>query len=299
MNLLIWAIMTSKQFESFYNQIIPKTEFCCNSIEEFRGKVELFMEGYPLPPDIRTEPISIGDLSACWFFSPEAKKKKIILFFHGGGYSVGSIKSCQNLCARLSMVSNAAVLSVGYRLAPENPYPAALEDALSAYRWLLHHPYPRSHIAFAGISAGAGLALALLLKLKIEKIAMPAGALCFCPWVDLSTIPVDSSVKDIICAKEIQSATQQYIGSNDSKNPLISPLYGNLKGLPPLFIQTGSRDLLHEQAVKLAEKAKREGVEITFDSQPDMIHNWPLFAPEFPEAQHAIMKAGKFLEKLF
>lgn len=290
--------MNSKEYESFHSQIIQKTKFNCKSIEEFREKVEKCMEGYPLPPDVRAEPCSIGKVPACWFLAPEATRKKIILFFHGGGYSVGSIKAYQNLSARLSMVSNAAVISVGYRLAPENPYPAALEDALSAYRWLLHHPYPRSRIAFAGISAGAGLTLALLLKLKMEKIAMPAGALCLCPWVDLSMTHAKTSTKDIISEQEVQLAAKQYIGQESPQNPLISPLYGDLKGLPPLFIQTGTEDLLHNQALKLADKTKKEGVQTTLDIWPDMIHNFPLFAPAFPEAQEAIVKAGKYLNIL-
>jgi acetyl esterase/lipase len=291
--------MTSKKYEIFCEAILKRVALKPKSIEEVRIQFEKLMAEYPPLPDLRVEPISIGELSASWFFAPEASRKKIILFLHGGGYIAGSIESHKNLIGRLSAATNAAVLAVSYRLAPEHPYPAALEDALAAYRWLLHHPYARSRIVIVGLSAGGGLALSLLLKLKAEKIAMPAGAVCFCPWVDLQREKEEAPSQDILSIEKLQWGAEQYAGKESLKDPLISPIHGDLKGIPSLFIQTGTRDLLHPEAVKLAEKAKKEKVDTTLDVWKDMIHNWTLFAPEFPEAEEAIEKAAKFLNELW
>lgn len=214
---------------------------------------------------------------------------------------MGSIQSHKNLIGRLSASCHAAVLAIDYRLAPENPFPAALDDALTAYRWLLHRPYSRSRILFTGISAGAGLALALLLKLKEEEIAPPAGALCLCPWVDLTlkgeTI-VSNAGKDLLNKERLEQAAGHYAGSFPRTNPLISPLYGDFESFPPLFIQTGTRDLLHGEAKDLAQKAKSKNVSVSLDLCQEMVHSWQLFAPAFPEAQEAIDRIGKFAEDL-
>lgn len=291
--------MTSKKYEMFCEAILKRVAVKPKSIEEVRIQFEKLMAEYPLLAELRQEPVSIGELSACWFFSPEASRKKIILFLHGGGYIAGSLESHKNLIGRLSAATNAAILGVSYRLAPEHPYPAALDDALAAYRWLLHHPYARSKIAIVGLSAGGGLALSLLLKLKEEKIAMPAGAVCFCPWVDLQEEKPEAPSQDILSAEKLEWAAKQYAGKENLKDPFISPIQGDLRGIPSLFIQTGTRDLLHPQAVKLAEKAKKEKVDTTLDIWKDMIHGWTLFAPEFPEAEEAIEKAAKFLNELW
>ncbi len=292
----------SREYEIFYREAISKQIPADLSIEETRSRFDALLKDYPPAPEVRFEPFSIGELPGVWTFAPDVNRRRILLFFFGGGFTVGSVESHKNLIGRLSAASGAAVCAIQYRLAPEHPYPAALDDALTAYRWLLHHPYARSKILFSGVSAGGGLALSLLLRLKLQKIAMPAGALVFCPWVDL-TLRSESfrtnQGKDQVSAERLAWCAEKYASGKDLADPLISPLYGDLQGLPPLFIQTGGRELLHTEAMQIAEKGEKQGVSVTLDVWPEMLHSWQLFAPRFPEAQEALERAGEFVEKLF
>lgn len=292
----------SKEFEKFLRELKEKAVPPITSIEEGRVVFETFMKDYPPAPEVRFEFFSIGELGAVWAFAPDVNRRRILLFFHGGGYTGGSIESHKNLIGRLSASTGAAVCAVQYRLAPENPFPAALNDALTAYRWLLHHPYARSRIVICGSSAGGGLAASLFIRLKMEKIAMPAGGICICPWVDL-TMKSESirtnAGKDRLNAQYLALCAEKYAGGKDLADPLISPLFGDLEGLPPLFIQTGTSDLLYDEAVQLAERAKKKGVAVSLDVWQGMFHTWMLFAPRFPECQAAIDRAGEFVDSLF
>ncbi len=290
--------MSSREYESFYQELLASPKPVDLAVDAIRTNFELKFKAFPPDPSIRFETLSIGEIPAVWAFAPEVNRKRILLFFFGGGFGIGSIESHKNLIGRLSAVTNAAVLAIQYRLAPENPFPAALEDALSAYRWLLHHPYARSRIVFSGLSAGANLALSLCLKLKLEKIAMPAGLICLCPWSDLTANLTDTK-KDVLSPQSIQRFAEYYYNGKDSKNPLISPIFGDFGGLPPLFIQTGTHDLIHTQALQLAKKAEKDGMKVQLDVWPNMIHGWQMYAPKFPEAQEALEKAGEFVDKVF
>lgn len=294
--------MASEKFEEFLKKVKSQTITHDLSIEQTRVRFEEMMQSYPAAPEVRFEPLTVAKMPACWAFAPDVNRRRILLFFFGGGYSAGTIESHKNLIGRLSAACGAAVLAVQYRLAPEHPFPAALEDALAAYRWLLHHPYARSRIVFSGISAGGGLALALFLKLKQEKIAMPAGGVLLCPWVDLAMKGKsyqENAEKDWISPKRLLWSAEKYAAGKDLSDPLLSPLYGDLSGLPPLFIQTGRHDLLHTEAMELGKKADAKGIQAQVDVWPDMVHSWVKFAPEFPEAQEAIDRAGAFVDSLF
>jgi epsilon-lactone hydrolase len=294
--------MASREYETFYQDLLSKKTNSLLPLEETRANFEAYLKSFPPDPEVRFETFSIGDLPGTWAFAPEVNRRRILLFFMGGGFTAGSIESHKNLIGRLSAAAGAAVCGVQYRLAPEHPYPAALDDALTAYRWLLHHPYARSRILISGISAGGGLTLSLLLKLKLEKIAMPAGAVVFCPWFDL-TLSGDSSKtnkeKDILSADRLAWCAEKYAAGKDFKDPLLSPVYGDLSGLPPLFIQAGARDLLYSDSTRFAKKGEEQGSPVTLDVWPDMIHAWQMCAPQFPEAQEALERAGEFVEKLF
>jgi acetyl esterase/lipase len=293
--------MTSKEYKAFYREILAKAKLPQDEIALNGRAFEAVMAAFPEIPDVRFETLNIGDLPAAWVFAPETSRQRMLLYFFGGGYTSGSIQSYKPFLGRLSAAAKSAILAVNYRLAPEHPFPAALEDALASYRWLLHRPYARSKICIAGHSAGGGLALALLLKLKLEKISMPAAAVCVAPWVDLAMKgeSIQSNVgKDILTIQRLTWAAEKYAGGHNRTDPLLSPLYGNLEGLPPLLIQTGSFDLLHSEALEFAKKAKASGVDVTLESAPEMIHCWNLFAPRFPEAEESLLKIGKFLNQV-
>lgn len=284
--------MPSKEYLDFYQQLIARALPANAAIEEIRAGFEKWMADYPPPPQIRFEEFSIGKIPATWAFAPNVERQPVILFFFGGAFSAGSVRSHRGLIGRISEASGYAVLGIDYRLAPENPFPAALEDALSAYRWLLHHPYPHNRIALAGNSAGGGLVLSLLLRLKQERMPLPAAGVCICPWVDLQKRKY-ADRKDLLRPDRLIESAKMYAGSHNPKDPLISPLFGDLKDLPPLFIQTGTRELLHEEIVELAAKIENA----TLEKWPDMIHCWQLFASKIPEGREAIDRIGRFLKK--
>ncbi|HSX38360.1 MAG TPA: alpha/beta hydrolase [Chlamydiales bacterium] len=288
----------SREYAAFYQKSISESPSIGLTMEEIRSQFTNFLQAFPPEDGVRFEPFSIGNISAFWAFAPNVNRRRILLFFFGGGFCCGSIESHKNLIGRLSATTNAAVCAIQYRLAPEHPFPAALDDALTAYRWLLHHPYARSRILFGGISSGANLALSLLLRLKLEKIAMPAGALCLCPWIDLSN-KTKKGQSDFFTSEWFAYFSEKYIEGKDPTDPLISPLYGNFETLPPLFIQSGTHDLFHAEALQLANSAQKQGVTVFLDIWPGLSHNFELFAPQFPEAEEALEKAGEFVEKIF
>jgi len=291
--------MASKEYLNFYHKLIARAIPANLSIEETRHSFEHLMDDYPPSPDIRFEPFSIGPLPACWAFAPDCKKHKIVLFFHGGGFNAGSIHSHSDLIGRISQASQCAVLAIGYRLAPEHPYPAALDDAMTAYNWLLHHPFPPSQLALVGISAGGNLLLSLLLRLKLENAHLPAAGVCICPWTDLTVSSPTTKTnegKDILHKDRLKEGAEMYCDGKNPKDPYISPLYGDLHGLPPLLVQTGTNELLFAEAVALAEKAQKSGVEAALEKWPEMLHAWHLFASKFPEGKLAIKSIGDYLQ---
>lgn len=294
---MVW--MTSQEFKSFREHLfahprMPKE----GTLQQTRDAFERWMAEYPPPSDVRLEPFSIGPLSCCWTFARQAKRRPMILFFHGGGFVIGSVRSHWGLMGRISQASGCAVLGVNYRLAPENPYPAALEDALAAYKWLLHHPYPPEQIVFAGVSAGGNLALSLMLRLKKENLPLPKGCVCICPWVDLTRTEYPP-FPDLISPDKTMMAAKAYSQIHDPNDPLISPTFGDLEGLPPLLIQTGTKEILHEEILAFAKKAEKNGVKVTLKSWPEMFHTWHFFSTQIPEGQKAIDEIGSFVKHLF
>ncbi|MBC7922916.1 MAG: alpha/beta hydrolase [Ferruginibacter sp.] len=235
-----------------------------------------------------------------WVKTAKGTDAHTIFFLHGGSYTRGSIPSHRSLAARLAEASGGRALVVGYRLAPEAPYPAALDDAMRAYAWLLKR-VPRQKILFAGDSAGGGLALAVMLKLRDEKTPLPAAAVLLCPWVDLECTGASYTAlfgqDPVLRKEELLESAGLYLQQGNPRDPLVSPLCGNLKGLPPLFIQLGTLDSLLDEGQQLAAKAREAGVKVELDVWEDMIHVWHLFGDRLPEAGKAIRKAGAFISQ--
>jgi monoterpene epsilon-lactone hydrolase len=290
--------MINPQSEKFYQTLfahIPQGEL---SLAKVRQGFEKLMADFPAASDVHFTQISIGKLTAAWVHAPGCTKDRVILFFHGGGFISGSFTSHQDLIGHLAQATGCYVLAVDYRLAPEYPFPAALEDALIAYEFLLKQKISPTQIFVAGSSAGGGLALSLLLKLIDRKEVLPRAAICICPWVDLAmtgkTLDTNEG-KDLIQKDRIKKAADTYLQGHNPQDPLASPLYGSLKGLPPLLIQTGTRELFLDEIERFAKKAQECGVKVNLQRFDEMIHTWHLFASQIPEAVEAFENIAEFV----
>ena len=253
---------------------------------------------FPLAGDVRVAPVEAGGVPAEWVSTPNAGDA-VVLYFHGGGYALGSIESHRELAARIARAAAARVLVVGYRLAPEDPFPAAVDDAVAAYRFLLAEGIPSERIVAAGDSAGGGLAAALLLALKQAGVRQPAAAVLLSPWTDLShsgeSLQSRAALDPMVRRDLLERLADAYLGGADPRNPLISPLFGDLSGLPPLLIQVGTAEVLYDDAVRFAARARAAGVQVTLEPWDEMIHVFQMQASILPEAQEAIEAIGRFV----
>jgi len=250
----------------------------------------------------KSEKVDAGGVKAEWITAPEAAADRAILYFHGGGYVLGSIHSHRDMCERLSRAAKAKVLSLDYRLAPEHPFPAPVEDATAAYRWLLKQGFKPQKLALAGDSAGGGLTFAALLSLKKNSLPMPACATPISPWVDLEGLGDSMTSRDaidpMVHKPMILQMAQTYLGPKGNvRDPLAAPLYGDLSGLPPLLIHVGSRETLVDDSVRIAERAKKAGVPVELDIVEGQIHVWHIFASRLDEGEQSIQKLGAFIRK--
>lgn len=249
----------------------------------------------------KAEKVMIGPAKAEFITAPNADPDRAVLYLHGGGYVLGSINSHRDMCERLSRAAKARVLALDYRLAPENPFPAAVEDASSAYRWLIKQGFKPKKIAIAGDSAGGGLTFATLLALKRDGDPMPACATPISPWVDLEgtgeTMTTNSEIDPMVQKPMIQQMGQTYVQSGNLRDPLAAPLYGDLAGLPPLLIHVGSRETLLDDARRMADNARKAGVDVTLEVKEGQIHVWHIFASRLDEGEEAIQKLGAFIQK--
>jgi acetyl esterase/lipase len=224
---------------------------------------------------------------------------RTILYCHGGGYYFCSPASHRPLVFALAARSGARTFSLDYRLAPEHPFPAALDDALAAYRGLLAHGIAADSIVIAGDSAGGGLALATLVALRDAGDPLPAAGVLFSPWTDLAatggTLQSNDGIDPMFCGAAIGRAAKFYIGDADPTHPYLSPLYADLSGLPPLMIQASSTEVLLDDTRRVAERARAAGVSVHCEIWPNMPHVWQLWTPFVPEAKQALERATQFV----
>jgi epsilon-lactone hydrolase len=268
-------------------------------LAELRAEYDDIAEGQALPDDIDHQPVDAGGVRAEWICAPESRDDRAMLYLHGGCYGSGSVETHRHLMTRLSLAASTPVLAANYRLAPEHPFPAAVEDAAAAYRWLLDAGIAPSRIAIAGDSAGGGLALATTIASRDEGLPLPGAVVCLSPWVDLALTGASMRTKagdDPIVSREmLRGWAKLYLGDHDPRTPLASPLYADLDGLPALLIQVGSSEVLLDDATRLAERASKAGVETTLEVWPEMIHVWHTFAAILPEGHEAIARIGEFV----
>jgi acetyl esterase/lipase len=271
------------------------------SVEEARAGFEQVTSMFPVDADIKREVVSAGGIKAEWVSAPDADAGRAVLYLHGGGYVIGSINTHRSLAARLSRASKARVLVIDYRLAPEHPHPAAVDDSLAAYRWMLTQGLKPARIAVAGDSAGGGLTVATLVAIRDAKLPLPGAGACLSPWVDLEGIgesmTTKAGVDPIVQKAGLLQMAAAYLGGKGPRTPLAAPLYADLSGLPPLLIQVGTAETLLDDASRLAERARKAGVTVSYEPWESMIHVWHLFAPMLDEGQQAIDRIGEFVRK--
>jgi acetyl esterase/lipase len=266
---------------------------------ERRERLDTIGSTAPLAPDINLEPIDANGVPAEWSLAPGSDASRVLLFFHGGGYCSGSIVSHRGMVTEAGRAAGARTLAVAYRLAPEHPFPAALEDARAAYGFLLDQGIAPSKIAIGGDSAGGGLTLALMTMLRDARQPLPACAWLVSPWVDLQMIGASlaekAQVDPLISKPYLEELASAYLAGTDPANPLASPLHAELAGLPPLLVQVGSAETLLDDAVRITRRAGAADVQIKLEIWPHMIHAWHLWAAQLEEGRRAIASAGAFI----
>ena len=274
----------------------PRNEM---TIEERRAFMDSWDKAHPVSDGVSVAVARVADVPVEWIAAPEAKDDGILLFLHGGGYVIGSPSSHRHLVANLSAETGLQGLLVDYRLAPEDPFPAAVEDALSVYASLLTHGYESEQIAIAGDSAGGGLVVATMLAAKDAKLPQPAAGICLSPWTDLTgtakSLETNADVDPTVSKESLAAFAELYIVDEDEKNPYASPLFGDLSGLSPLLVQVGSIEVLLDDAVELVERAKAAGVSATLEVWDEMIHVWHRYYPVLQEGREANARIGEYL----
>ena len=271
------------------------------NIETARQGLEALSALTPVAQDITVEKVEIEGIAAEWVTAPNAVEDRVFLYLHGGAYIMGSCNTHRYLASKLSRSTAARVLVPEYRLAPEHPFPAAIEDAVSVYRWLLNSGVSSKNIVIGGDSAGGGLTLATLLSLKDAGDPLPALAVLLSPWTDMEgtgeSMVTRAEVDPWLSPDATRLTPALYIRDLDPRHPLVSPIYADLTGLPSLLVHVGNDEILLSDAARLVDRARAAGVEVSFKVWDDMWHVFQTFA--IPEGQQAIDEIGEFVTKHF
>jgi epsilon-lactone hydrolase len=268
--------------------------------QEMRAMMAAGFSAFPSANEVKCEPVNANGVKAEWVAATDAAPDRVILYLHGGGYVMGSIETHRELAARLSKAAKARVLLIDYRLAPENPFPAAVDDSMTSYRWLLAQGCKPERIVVGGDSAGGGLAVSTLIALRDVGAPAPAAGVCLSPWVDFEAEGESMSsraAQDPMVSRDmVMAMAKLYVGEKGNlREPLAAPLNASLNGLPPLFIQVGDAEVLLDDSTRLADRAEEADVDVTLQIWDEMPHVWHLAAPVLPEGQEAIEKIGKFV----
>jgi len=270
----------------------------------FEHSVIQELENYPIPKEIEIKSITLDKIPADWVIPSDPIKDRVILYLHGGGWIMGSPLTCRRLNSAIAEATKIRILSIDYRLAPEHPFPAPLEDCVNAYKWLLSNGFKNDHIIIAGDSAGGNLSLTTLLKLRDLGIDLPAGAICLSPATDFTLVD-DSYFKNAETDPTMADLGAfwwyvAYFTGEDPRNPYISPLFADLKGLPPILVQASTCEILYSDATRFVEKAKKAGINAILQTWDDMTHVFQGLRYELiPEVKDAISKIAEFTNQLF
>ena len=251
---------------------------------------------YKIAPDVTVEPVTANGVRAEWTSTPSDARDAALLWLHGGGYVIGSLDSHRHLVSEAGRAARASALALDYRLAPEHPFPAAVEDAVSGYRYLLARGIPPGRIAIAGDSAGGGLVVAAMLAIRDAELAQPACGWCISPWVDMEAVGETMSTKaaadPMVQRAGLLEMAGLYLGGADPRSPLAAPIYADLRGLAPLLIPVGAAETLLDDAIRLAKVAGAADVRVDLQIWPEMVHVWHMFHPELKAGLRAIEAGG-------
>ncbi|HIG39776.1 MAG: alpha/beta hydrolase [bacterium] len=267
------------------------------SLQERREGMEAMQANIPLPEDINIEKVDIDGIPGIWVTAPGARDNAYVVYYHGGGYVMGSLDTHKELMGRISRSCKATVLGVDYRLAPEHLYPAAVEDGVKSYEWLLARDVDPSTVMMAGDSAGGGLVISTMLALKDKGGSQPAGGILFSPWTDLTASGDSATTRaeadPMITMPALLEIAETYYAGSNPKDPLISPVFADLAGLPPLLIQVGDAEVLLDDASRLADNARAAGIPVQYQVWDEAFHVFQAM-PHLPEATDALQKVANF-----
>ncbi len=295
--LIIWLIKNRHLFKFKFKPEILDENF---SVTKFREGVNKATAKMKIPKDVRIKNFNINGINAEWIIPENPKKDKVLFYIHGGGFISGSCNSHRTHVAKFAINTQMKSLLFDYRLAPEHPFPAGLEDCIEAYTWLLDQGYKNNNIVVGGESAGGTLTLSLLLALKEKNIQYPTAAFSISPVTDLRC-KADSftynAKNDIAPTGSWDVWMKHYIADNDPTQSLLSPLMGNYENLPPLLICVGTNEIHLDDCINVAEKAKQQGVDVTLSKWKNMVHAFPIMSPLFPEAKKAMSEICEFAIK--
>jgi len=271
------------------------------SLAERRARMEDIGERFPAPANAKVTEVKIAGRPAEWVSDPASDEGRVMLYVHGGGYVQGSLASHRNLVFEIARAIKGRVMNLDYRLAPEHPFPAAVEDTVTAWRELLEIGIDPKKASFGGDSAGGGLVLAALVSAREKGLPMPGCACCISPWTDLigtgRTMETKAKEDPMVNRSALDFFADFYAGDEDKSHPLISPLNANLNGLPPLLVQVGTAETLLDDSRRLVARARYAGVDVKYVEWAGMPHIWHIFAPLLAASRDAIAQLGKFVRE--
>lgn len=264
-----------------------------------RRDFDMLSQAYPPPADVKIERVRANGVEAEWTWTPDARSDAVVLYVHGGGYVFGSLESHRHMVAEIGRAARARTLALHYRLAPEHPFPAPVEDTLAAYRFLLNQGVAAKRIAIAGDSAGGGLTVAAMVAIREAGLPQPACGWAISPWVDMEGLGdsiADNAARDPTVQKDLLlEIARIYLNGADPRAPAAAPIYADLRGISPLLIQVGAVETLLDDAIRLARVAGLADVTVDLQIWPEMIHVWHLFHPELTAGRRAIEAGGVYI----
>ena len=292
--------MTVSQLDSLVTLLRTRPAPATQDVIESRARFEKMGGFLGGAPDAKCEKVDVDGVPAEWVSAPDVDASRAVLYLHGGGYAIGSINTHRRLAFDISAASGARVLLLDYRLAPEHPFPAAVDDAATAWRWLLKQGFANTKLAIAGDSAGGGLTIATLVNLRDRKLGLPACAVAISPWVDLEGVGTSMTARSeqdpMVQKAGLGWMADMYLAGKDARTPLAAPLHADLKRLPPVLVQVGTAETLLDDATRIAERLHSAGGEVKLSVWPNMLHVFPMFAPILSEGRDGCVEVGQFIK---